>query len=127
MQFVCNGTTLDVDVLNGGVDIEHSPLRETIQVTANGSVVGSRAVLYETFVYLTVRITSTAQQAALREFILETAGIKGDIVTLVPDSGVDLGAGAGSNITARVWSNYNEPMKSRNLWYLDITFRKEIT
>jgi len=127
MTLTCGASSVSADVMQNGIDIMHSPLRNTVQVAANGVVVGSPPTVYETMISITFRLSGQAEQEAFREFIVNTCGVRGNVVTLTPDSGVDLSEGDTEPVDARVWSGYNEPMRGFNLWYVDVTFRKEVT
>jgi len=72
-----------------------------------------------------VRI-SDSQRADLRSFIRDTIVFAKETFTLTPDSGIDLGAGAGNDVTVRYWpSSYKEKAYAPGRYEVSLTFRRE--
>lgn len=99
---------------------------DTIGVSEDGQAAGYSFGSTTYTVKLTIRCDATLR-TALRSFYTTTVLGRTREFTLTPDTGVDLGAGAGTAITtARIWdADFQESFEAVDLFYVTLTIFHE--
>lgn len=123
MTFASGATTLTINRCHYPVtqSVEH---RDTVGETENGTVY---AYDFDTDIRIIKMQVSGDEtfRAALESFYLTTVNGRTNTFTVTPDSGINLGAGAGAVITARFWDNgIDEVLSAWNLYRMQITIRR---
>jgi hypothetical protein len=81
-------------------------------------------------VLITIKLPGKDELLAdsIRSFIRSTANYAANIITLTPESSIDLGNGKGIPVNARYWSdNFDYVKNAKNSFDFEFTFRRENT
>ncbi len=100
---------------------------QTAGVSADGQTVAVRDEAIEEVYWKIILHEPHSKISDIRSFLLNTVGIQKYYFTFTPDSGMDLGGGAGVAQYARLWSaNFIDTMHAWHQYRFEMILRKEL-
>ena len=129
MLFISGATTVTLNGCQPQTNLPNIEARQTRDVAEDGTVYVYDKTTREWFFELKLRV-SNSQRSAVRSFFHTVVQYSKTAFSLTPDAGIDLGKGAGVQLTnVRLWQDgYSErPYPGGSRWEISLLLRTSST